>query len=90
MTSTNIAQLRFRNQHIHKNEINSVKQLVHWMGAIQAQDYSMAKYAIAVRLKIQLIKQLKKQSTTQKSFARMRFVPPGILLPLKMYDGCWS
>ena len=46
-----ISQLRLQNQQIGGTEFNSVKELVHWMGAIQAQDYGMAKYAIGVRLK---------------------------------------
>ena len=48
---TNISQLRLQNQHIGGTQFNSVKELVQWMGAIQAQDYGMAKYAIGVRLK---------------------------------------
>ena len=48
---TNISQLRLQNQHIGGTQFNSAKELVHWMGAIQAQDYGMAKYAIGVRLK---------------------------------------
>jgi hypothetical protein len=45
-----ISQLRLQNQQIGGTQFSSVKELVHWMGAIQAQDYSMAKYAIGVRL----------------------------------------
>ena len=48
---TNISQLRLQNQHIGGTKFNTVKELVHWMGAIQAQDYGMAKYAVGVRLK---------------------------------------
>jgi len=48
---TNISQLRLQNQHIGGTQFKSVKELVQWMGAIQAQDYGMAKYAIGVRLK---------------------------------------
>ena len=51
MTSNRIAQLRFQNQHIQGSEFNSVQQLIHWMGVVQAQDYTMAKYAIGIRLK---------------------------------------
>lgn len=51
MTSNTIAQLRFTNQHIRGNKFSSVKQITAWMGAIQAQDYAMAKYAIGIRLK---------------------------------------
>ena len=51
MTSNNISQLRLQNQQIGGTEFNSVNNLVRWMGAIQAQDYGMSKYAIGVRLK---------------------------------------
>jgi hypothetical protein len=51
MTASAISYQRLFNQHVQGNEFNSVKELVHWMGAIQAQDYTMAKYAIGVRLK---------------------------------------
>lgn len=51
MTTSAISQQRLFNQHIHGAEFSSVKELVRWMGAVQAQDYSMAKYALAVRLK---------------------------------------
>lgn len=51
MTSNNISQLRLQNQQIGGTRFNSVKDLVYWMGAIQAQDYGMAKYAVGVRLK---------------------------------------
>lgn len=51
MTASKISHQRLLNQHIDGNELNSVRSLVQWMGAIQAQDYNMAKYAIGVRLK---------------------------------------
>jgi len=52
---TNVSQLRLQSQQIGGSEFNTVKELVHWMGAIQAQDYGMAKYAIGVRLKNALV-----------------------------------
>jgi len=51
MTASSISQLRLTNQHVHGTDFTSPKEVVHWMGAIQAQDYSMSKYAIGVRLK---------------------------------------
>src|SRR5215213_6075883 len=51
MTASVISNQRLSNQHVHGTQFNSVKQLVCWMGAMQAQDYAMAKYAIGVRLK---------------------------------------
>ena len=51
MTAARISKLRLSNQHVPGDVFHSPKELVGWMGAIQAQDYSMAKYAIGVRLK---------------------------------------
>jgi hypothetical protein len=50
MTASAISNQRLCNQHVHGTEFNSAKELVHWMGAMQAQDYAMAKYAIGIRL----------------------------------------
>lgn len=51
MTASTISYQRLSNQQVHGTGFNTVQQLVHWMGAMQAQDYTMAKYAIGVRLK---------------------------------------
>lgn len=41
---------RLNNQHISGNKLNSPKELVSRMGAIQAQDYAMSKWAIGLRI----------------------------------------
>jgi hypothetical protein len=51
MTVSAISNLRLVNQHIDGDRLKTIKELVQWMGAIQAQDYTMSKYAIGVRLK---------------------------------------
>jgi hypothetical protein len=45
-----IPQMRLINQHILAPEANTVKQLVGWMGAVQSQDYQMAKWGIGLRV----------------------------------------
>jgi hypothetical protein len=50
MVSINIANSRLINQQIAENKSDTVKEIVRWMGAIQAQDYPMAKWAIGLRL----------------------------------------
>lgn len=50
MTLQDIANLRLHNQQIAGKEFNSPKDIVGWMGAIQAQDYNMAKWAVGLRL----------------------------------------
>jgi hypothetical protein len=46
---THITKLRLANQQITSHDFESVKDLVRWMGAIQAQDYGMAKWGIGLR-----------------------------------------
>jgi len=49
MTEKLIANIRLISQKIVKTEFKSAKELVGWMGAIQAQDFNMAKWAIGLR-----------------------------------------
>jgi len=50
MNLTDISILRLRNQQIASTNFKTVKELVGWMGAMQAQDYNQAKWAIGARL----------------------------------------
>lgn len=50
MNLSSIAQGRLKNQQISKQDVTSAVELVRWMGAVQAQDYAMAKWAIGVRI----------------------------------------
>ncbi len=50
MNSSNLVQLRLSNQQISETGFETVKDIVGWMGAIQAQDHNMAKWAVGVRL----------------------------------------
>jgi len=45
-----VANIRLAGQQITTTKFKTPEQLVAWMGAIQAQDYNMAKWAIGVRL----------------------------------------
>ena len=51
MTLNEISNIRLISQKIALPEFKTAKEIVSWMGAMQAQDYSMAKWAIGVRLK---------------------------------------
>ena len=51
MKSLNIPQLRLANQRISLPITGSVKELVKYLGAVQSQDYMMAKLAIGLRTK---------------------------------------
>jgi hypothetical protein len=50
MTTKEIANLRLLNQQVSGTKFKSPEDIVSWMGAMQAQDYAMAKWAIGVRL----------------------------------------
>jgi hypothetical protein len=47
----NISDARLSNQKLIQNKSTSVQELAKWMGAIQAQDFSMSKWAIGIRCK---------------------------------------
>lgn len=50
MNPSDVPNLRLVNQHIEQQNFKTVSELVSWMGAMQAQDYEMMKWAIGVRL----------------------------------------
>lgn len=50
MKPSDISLIRLLNQHIAGKRLTTPKEIVSWMGAMQAQDYPMAKWAIGVRL----------------------------------------
>jgi hypothetical protein len=50
MNLKDIIQIRLSNQQLRIPVFHEAKEIVHWMGAMQAQDYQMAKWAIGIRL----------------------------------------
>ena len=50
MKLSDVANIRLTNQHVAATKFKKAKDIVHWMGAMQAQDYAMAKWAVGVRL----------------------------------------
>jgi hypothetical protein len=50
MRSKNISNLRLINHQLTRVKFASPKEIVAWMGAMQAQDYAMVKWAVGVRL----------------------------------------
>lgn len=50
MTLTDITNIRLISQQIAATKFKTVKEIVGWMGAMQAQDYAMSKWAIGARL----------------------------------------
>lgn len=51
MTATDLRELRLLNQHLASPHFTQPADIVHYMGAIQSQDYAGAKWAVAQRLK---------------------------------------
>jgi len=50
MKKSDIARLRLRNQRIVGSEFTKAADVVSWLGAVQAQDYPMAKWALGLRM----------------------------------------
>ena len=50
MTSEDISLLRLKNQQVTEPGFKTAGELVSWMGAMQAQDFSMAKWAVGLRV----------------------------------------
>ncbi|HVV55138.1 MAG TPA: winged helix DNA-binding domain-containing protein, partial [Mucilaginibacter sp.] len=51
MPGFDINRLRLQNQHLAKPELTQPADIVRWLGAVQAQDYAGAKWALGQRLK---------------------------------------
>lgn len=66
---------RLINQQILYPRYNTPEDLVNWMGAIQAQDYTMVKWAIALRLKS------KEYSTIKTAIDQAKIIRTHVLRP---------
>ena len=50
MNLSDIVSIRLKSQQITSTKFKTAKQIISWLGAMQAQDYAMAKWGIGVRL----------------------------------------
>src|SRR3954466_8436887 len=50
MELSDITTIRLYTQQIAATKFKTAKEIVGWLGAVQAQDYAMAKWAIGMRL----------------------------------------
>ena len=50
MINLEIARRRLHNQHITRRTLETPRALVEWLGAVQAQDYAAAKWALGLRV----------------------------------------
>lgn len=62
MTDSDIIRFRLENQQLSATSLRTPAEVVQWMGAMQAQEYAMSKWAIALRLKDA------KESIVEKAF----------------------
>src|SRR5579872_3582114 len=51
MTHLDIAHQRLHNQHITRPTFENPVEVVQWLGAVQAQDYAAAKWALGLRMR---------------------------------------
>src|SRR5688572_14802451 len=51
MTTADILRIRLDNQQLSATNLKTPVEVVQWMGAMQAQEYAMSKWAIGLRLK---------------------------------------
>ena len=56
-------------QHLANPLFEKAKDIVSWMGAVQAQDYSMCKWAMGVRLKSAIISDMEKMTVKRYAAA---------------------
>jgi hypothetical protein len=50
MELNNLGNLRLLSQQVSESGFKSAKEIVSWMGAMQAQDFNMAKWALGIRV----------------------------------------
>ncbi len=88
MTSLDIVQQRLHNQHLIGAPFARPDQVVHWFGAVQAQEYPGATWGIAQRLDGVT------QTTIDQAYAdgailrTHAMVRPGILSRQPIFAGC--
>jgi|SRR5687768_12905248 len=51
LTISEITRYRFHNQHIRRAKFEKPGDVVAWLGAMQGQEYAMAKWGVAQRMK---------------------------------------
>jgi hypothetical protein len=75
MTALNIIASRLHNQFISQPAFETPAEVVQWLGAVQAQDYSSAKWAVGLRMKAGSDAALE-QAFTEGSILRLHVMRP--------------
>ena len=82
-----LTDIRMACHQLAEPEFGHPADLVGWMGAMQAQDYTMSKWAVGLRLKSATIAQVN-EALAKGEIVRTHIMRPGIMLPEKIYAGC--
>ncbi|NJK86449.1 MAG: winged helix DNA-binding domain-containing protein [Bacteroidales bacterium] len=87
MTNEEISCHRLLNQKIAKPDHTNSHDLVHWMGAVQAQDFAMAKWAVGLRLKNAILQDI------EKAFNEGEIIRTHVMRPtwhlISAHDASW-
>ena len=83
-----LTDIRMACHQLAEPEFGHPADLVGWMGAMQAQDYTMSKWAVGLRLKSATIAQVNEALAKGEIVGLTLCVLPGIMLPEKIYAGC--
>ncbi len=75
MTRLDIARQRLHNQHIARATFEKPSDVVAWLGAVQAQDYASAKWALGLRLQGATDRDIE-QAFTEGSILRTHLMRP--------------
>lgn len=75
MTLSDIARQRFFNQHIARAKFEKPDEVVAWLGAMQGQEYAMAKWAVAQRMQETI------ESVIERAFADGAILRTHLLRP---------
>ncbi len=80
MTSSQIAQQRLHNQRLAATDLKLPAEVVQWLGAVQAQDYYGAKWALAQRMLAQRL-EATTDANIEKAFAGGAILRTHVLRP---------
>lgn len=83
-----LTDIRLLSHQLAKPRFRSPKELVAWMGAVQAQEYTMAKWAVGTRLKSSSLRVVDDALAKGKSCVPIYYDRPGISSQQRIFAGC--
>jgi hypothetical protein len=88
MNARGILQQRLFNQYLSNPIHGKPEDVVAWLGAVQSQDYSMAKWAVGLRCAQAKDEMLESALNEGKILRPMCYGQHGTMYPLKIFVGC--